>query len=350
MGNATGILVNSGLPVISGNTLIGNQTAIALNGGTGTISSNSILGNGTGIQVGGFGTNPLIINNIVAGNGLAIHIFSGANPIIHANDIGGNTFGVQNDDSSVIVDATVNYWGAPNGPSQAATGSGDKVSGYVNFSPFLTVAVGTTTNQFQVLLVTPSVGGNSGRVTVQVYGTGFQNGASLALTAAGQPDVVGSNTQSNNLGFTLTSTMDLRGAAPGLRNVVVTNPGGVSTTMPGALTVEQGGAPNVAVSLIGRSVMRAAQPQLYLINVLNNGTVDGGQERVWIAFPSYVSWQSPQQAASSSGQLGGTAYVAFDVANAGVGSSVQIPILLTAPDNPGYAHHVFQVQAWKEGK
>jgi hypothetical protein len=123
-----------------------------------------------------------------------------------------------------------------------------------------------------------------------------------------------------------------------------------SATLPGAFTVEQGGAPSIAVSLIGRNVMRASQPQLYFINVLDNGTVDGGPVRVWIAFPNYLTWQSPQQAASSSGQLAGTAYVAFDVANSFAGSSVQIPILLTAPDNPMYAHQVFQVQAWKEGK
>ena len=70
----------------------------------------------------------------------------------------------------------------------------------------------------------------------------------------------------------------------------------------------------------------------------------------WIGFPSYVQWQSPQQSPGSSGQLNGTTYVAFDISNVPAGSSVQVPILLTAPDNPIYAHQRFQVQVWKEGK
>jgi parallel beta-helix repeat protein len=352
MGNVTGILVNSGVPAISGNTLSGNQTAIALYGGTGNLTSNSILGNGTGLQVSGSGTNPLVISNILAGNSMAIHIFNRANPIIHANDISGNTFGVQNDDSSVIVDASVNFWGASNGPSQAGTGSGDKVSANVNFTPFQTVATGTTTSQFQILAVTPGHGGNSGSVTVTAYGPGFQSGASLALTAPGQADVIGSNnnTQVSNFGFTLTSSMDLRGAAPGLRNVVVTNPGGVSSTLAGGFTIDQGGSPDIAVSLIGRNVMRAGQAQAYFINVANLGNVDSGPTRIWLAVPNYVGWQAPGQSPASSGQLNGVGYVAFDVSTVAAGSTTEIPMVLTAPDNPIYAHRNIQVQVWRQGK
>ncbi|MBS1857499.1 MAG: hypothetical protein JST11_19180, partial [Acidobacteria bacterium] len=347
VGNTTAIRVDAGLPTISGNTFTGNQTAIVLNGGTGTLNANSILGNGTGIEISGSGTNPLIIANILAGNNLAIHTLNHATPLIHNNDIAGNTFGLQNDDASVTVDATVNYWGASNGPSQAGSGAGDKVSGSVNFTPFLTTANGTNTNQFQILLITPSRGGNAGSATVQVYGTGFQSGATLKLTAPGQPDLVGSNTTVANLGFTLSSTVNLVGAAPGLRDVVVSNPGGASTTLPGAFTVELGGSPNIVVSLVGRNVMRAAQPQSYFINVTNNGNIDGAAVRVWIGFPSYVQWQSPQPPGSS-GQLSGTTYVAFDVSKVPAGSSFQVPILLTAPDNPIYAHQRFQVQVWGE--
>jgi len=349
IGNVTGILVNSGLPVISGSTLTANQTAISLNGGTATLTSNSILANGTGVQASGTGTNPVVLTNIFAGNSLAIHVLNNATALIHGNDIAGNTFGVQND-SSVIVEATTNFWGASNGPSQAGTGSGDKVSTNVNFTPFLTFANGTTTSQFQILLVTPSHGGNSGSATLQVYGAGFQSGASLKLTGTGQPDVIGNNTQVGTLGFVLTSTVNLTGAAPGLRDVVVMNPGGSSTTMSGAFTVDQGGSPNIAVSLIGRNVMRAGQSQVYFINVANSGDVDSGSVRVWVALPNYVQWQSPSQPPASSGQLNGLAYVAFNVSIVPAGSSTEIPVIFTAPDNPIYAHRNIQVQVWRQGQ
>jgi hypothetical protein len=349
IGNVTGILVNSGLPVISGSTLTANLTAISLNGGTATLSSNSILANGTGVQVTGSGTNPLILSNIFAGNSLAIHVLSNAAPLIHDNDIAGNTFGVQND-SSVIVDATANFWGASNGPSQAGTGSGDKVSTNVNFTPFLTVANGATTNQFQILLVTPSHGGNSGNATLQVYGTGFQNGASLKIAGGGHPDLIGTNTQISDLGFVLTSTLNLTGAAAGLRDVVVTNPSGASTTLSGAFTVDQGGSPNIAVSLIGRNVMRAGQSQPYFINVANSGNVDSGSVRVWLVFPNYIQWQAPGQTVASAGQQNGLTYVAFNVFAVPAGSNTEIPVVFMAPDNPIYAHRNIQVQVWKEGQ
>jgi parallel beta-helix repeat protein len=347
LGNVTAVLVTSGLPVVSGNTLTGNLTAISVNGGTATLTSNSLLANGTGIQISGSGTNPLIISNILAGNNLAIHVLNSATPLIHGNDIAGNTFGVQND-SSVIVDATANFWGASNGPSQAGTGSGDKVSTNVNFTPFVTVANGTTTSQFQVLVVTPGDGGNSGSATVQVYGIGFQSGASLKLATPGQPDLIGNNTQISDLGYVLTSTVNLTGALAGLRDVVVTNPNGTSTTLAGGFTVDQGGSPNVTVSLIGRNVMRAGQSQLYFINVANSGNVDSGSVRVWLALPNYIQWQSPDQSPASSGQLNSISYVAFDVTAVPAGSGMEIPILFTAPDNPIYAHRNIQVQAWKE--
>jgi hypothetical protein len=274
---------------------------------------------------------------------------SNAAPLIHDNDIAGNTFGVQND-SSVIVDATANFWGASNGPSQAGTGSGDKVSTNVNFTPFLTVANGATTNQFQILLVTPSHGGNSGNATLQVYGTGFQNGASLKIAGGGHPDLIGTNTQISDLGFVLTSTLNLTGAAAGLRDVVVTNPSGASTTLSGAFTVDQGGSPNIAVSLIGRNVMRAGQSQPYFINVANSGNVDSGSVRVWLVFPNYIQWQAPGQTVASAGQQNGLTYVAFNVFAVPAGSNTEIPVVFMAPDNPIYAHRNIQVQVWKEGQ
>jgi parallel beta-helix repeat protein len=60
---------------------------------------------------------------------------------IHNNNIVGNTdYGVYNGSDMETVDATDNWWGAANGPSHSP-GSGDKVSGYVDYKPWLLAEV-----------------------------------------------------------------------------------------------------------------------------------------------------------------------------------------------------------------
>lgn len=49
-------------------------------------------------------------------------------------------YGVINSDPSVLLDASMNYWGSPTGPIHSSNpgGTGDRVSDDVNYSPFLT--------------------------------------------------------------------------------------------------------------------------------------------------------------------------------------------------------------------
>ena len=59
------------------------------------------------------------------------------------NSISGNAgFGVNNLTPGVVVQAPNNWWGAATGPRHVSnpSGTGDKVSNGVNFTPFLTAA------------------------------------------------------------------------------------------------------------------------------------------------------------------------------------------------------------------
>lgn len=69
---------------------------------------------------------------------------------VHHNNIAGNDIGIYNPVSDAWVNATLNWWGAPDGPSpiegfaytlQTPTGSGDRVSNNVYFDPWLTEEV-----------------------------------------------------------------------------------------------------------------------------------------------------------------------------------------------------------------
>jgi hypothetical protein len=136
----------------------------------------------------------------------------------------------------------------------------------------LTDANGTVNSQLQVNQILPKNGGNAGTVTVELLGSGFQPGTTVKLTGLGA-DVVGVNATVPNSSV-LTTTFDLRGAAPGLRSVVVTNTDGTSITSEAAFTVEQGGAPDLSVNIIGRNQIRIGSDQTYYVSIHNNGSVD----------------------------------------------------------------------------
>lgn len=90
------------------------------------ISNNSMLGIGNALH-----SSPLIQGNIITSNwDSGIHCADNSLPEVHWNDIYGNSLGVENDDLSVTVNATHNYWG--DGPS---------TNGEVLVTPWLTESI-----------------------------------------------------------------------------------------------------------------------------------------------------------------------------------------------------------------
>ncbi|MCA1686799.1 MAG: hypothetical protein LC745_12690, partial [Planctomycetia bacterium] len=79
---------------------------------------------------------------------------------------------------------------------------------------------------------------------------------------------------------------DLRGAAPGQRNLSVTFSDGTTLTLPNAFTVEAGGDPNVWADVLGRASVRAGQSQRYTILYGNRGNVDAIATPLTIGIPS----------------------------------------------------------------
>jgi hypothetical protein len=107
--------------------------------------------------------------------------------------------------------------------------------------------------------VTPNRGGNAGQVTALIAGSGFQDGAIVKLTGLGA-DIAGMNTGLLS-SFAVGTTFNLTGATPGVRNVVVTNPDNTVVALNGAFTVEQGGAAQLSVEIIGREEIRIGTEQ-----------------------------------------------------------------------------------------
>ena len=138
--------------------------------------------------------------------------------------------------------------------------------------------------------VSPSIGGDTGHVTVRLIGSGFVNGASISLSRAGFSDIPGSPISVGKNG-TLTTTFDLTGQARGQWNVVVTEPGGNTVTLPDAFTIEAGRAPQLWVDIVGRAALRIGRQNTLYVMVGNSGNVDAVGAHLLLRIPEGVQHQ-----------------------------------------------------------
>ncbi len=118
-----------------------------------------------------------------------------------------------------------------------------------------------TVSSLTITGITPGTGGNAGQVTSTIVGGGFLPGATVELNCPGQPSIVGTNIIVSSDGRTITATFNLTAAAPGGCSVEVTNPNGASISQAQDFTIEQGGAPQVWVDIVGWSNLRGGEPR-----------------------------------------------------------------------------------------
>jgi len=91
--------------------------------------------------------------------------------------------------------------------------------------------------QPSVVSIDPSWGRNIESVSVtNLAGDNFVNGATVRLTAQWKPDIMAADVSVAS-SSRITCTFDLRKAPSGRRDLVVTNPGGKSSTLAGGFTV-----------------------------------------------------------------------------------------------------------------
>jgi parallel beta-helix repeat protein len=160
--SSTGILVvgTEGVEVLR-NLVDNNETGIAVMGLTAwggnpsadnLIQGNDVTNGDWGISLQYDANTTTILENVISGNYSGIDAFAyipgAVEPVgteVHYNSIAGNTYGFINWDVLADIDATLNWWGAANGPSADLdqdgawdyVGGGDAIWGMVIFSPWL---------------------------------------------------------------------------------------------------------------------------------------------------------------------------------------------------------------------
>jgi hypothetical protein len=188
-----------------------------------------------------------------------------------------------------------------------------------------------TPDNTQATAVVPNHGGNAGSVTVQVIGGNFQPGAQLKLTGIG-PDILGSPAPNANTS-TIRATFDLRGATAGVRNVVVVNPDNSISTLSAAFTVEQGGAPQVWVEIVGKNLIRFVREQGFFITCGNRGNVDALGNQLVLTFPTTLISSfgfGNEVGVVTTRTFGPNTLVFVELGRLSVGSALTLPIFLTS--------------------
>ncbi|MEM4704631.1 MAG: hypothetical protein QXJ02_06160 [Candidatus Bathyarchaeia archaeon] len=125
----------------------------------------------------------------------------------------------------------------------------------------------------RILRVSPDRGGNTGMVTVRIFGVGFIDGAISRLTREGCADIICERITMAST-YLLITTFNLTGAELGLWDVVVTLSNDVELRLPHAFTVEAGREPNLFVEIIGRGQIRVGVSQNYCLRITNRANVD----------------------------------------------------------------------------
>jgi parallel beta-helix repeat protein len=218
----SGLMGNVLNNTISGNTAINNGGGMRIcNGGSPEISFNEISGNnapaGGGIYCDDQGTTPIIKHNSITACtasyfGAGIHSEDAAAPDIDscnifdnfgdgvANSISstltinycnidGNTgYAVRNFNTNGTINAEYNWWGDASGPAGFGPGSGDSVSDYVDFDPWLADSVqGLGIEELKIeaplvlnLQITPNPFTQITEIRYQITDNGERNGEESA--------------------------------------------------------------------------------------------------------------------------------------------------------------------------
>ncbi|KKN43833.1 hypothetical protein LCGC14_0699250 [marine sediment metagenome] len=131
--------------LVSGNTISDGGVGSTENSADVTLSGNQFTDAGIGLATSA--SNFAIVYNTITGANSGIKIWgTGSIPTVYVryNNISGNTnYGIEGSTGSATLDAKYNWWGASGGPGGGGLGTGDNVTGLVDYEPWLTTVQAT---------------------------------------------------------------------------------------------------------------------------------------------------------------------------------------------------------------
>ncbi len=205
--------------------------------------------------------------------------------------------------------------------------------------------------------ISPTVGGNTGDVTITVRGSGFQTGATCSLTQ-GDTTIPAVASAVSSDGSSMTCIFALNGALPGNYDVSVSTAGNTFTKS-SAFAVQSGGTPSVWANITGRSLIRSGIQSTFEINFGNSGTVDAYDSVIVIemspgltfSFQNAIANQAPPfslDVTNGSYSIGanGNFLVPTLLYHTPAGYSGSIPIQITSPVDGSFVVGVDLQSVW----
>jgi len=134
--------------------------------------------------------------------------------------------------------------------------------------------LGITTFHPMIETLEPNSGGNTGYVTLYIFGAGFKNTSIVKLKTIGQADIVADTSYlTDAVGESMLAKFNLKNKNIGIYDVVIETPGFSTLTKPDYFTINQGERSDPWVSLTGRGFL-LNRWQTYNLNYGNTANTD----------------------------------------------------------------------------
>jgi hypothetical protein len=131
----------------------------------------------------------------------------------------------------------------------------------------------------------PKVGGNTGDVTLEIFGSGLKEGSEILLRKDGMPDIMAApNSTFNYDEVRLTATFNLPGAETGFRDIVLTIPDDTVIVLSNAFEIKEGTGPNPWAELVTPALVTAGAEEYFYLSYGNSGDTDAHGVPLWLSF------------------------------------------------------------------
>lgn len=134
---------------------------------------------------------------------------------------------------------------------------------------------------YGVQKIVNNVGGNTGDVSIDIYGGGFTKESAVKFRRAGFEDIIPDTILNTRKGV-MSARFNLRGAATGEWDVEIENPGATTIVEKGGFTIIEGNEPEPWVEISGRDRALIGRWQTYTLNYGNKGNVDAAGVPIWL--------------------------------------------------------------------
>jgi hypothetical protein len=135
-------------------------------------------------------------------------------------------------------------------------------------------ALGITSFQPLVETAEPRFGGNTGQLTMYIFGAGFKNSSTLSLKAGTTVIKADSTWVTDGIGESLQAKFNLKNKPLGIYDVVIETPGENTLNLPAWFTIEKGERSQPWLGLTGRDRFLINRWQTFTINYGNTSNTD----------------------------------------------------------------------------